>query len=169
MFSSQAQWAIFQWPSRLWLEYYSIVCLHLRRKVLIVRHTPFSRIPGSQLCVEMCDWAKMYRPVPLSSWAVLKCIMILTLQFSFLWGRYQWMPNLKSMQKWRTMWEHTWKLWMQMYAWIYRTKLRNRWVKISTVHFQKSIRVIFEPVTFEISIDCMNLWRKNSEEDPSES
>ena len=23
----------------------------------------------------------MYRPVPLSSWAVLKCIMILTLQF----------------------------------------------------------------------------------------
>ena len=30
--------------------------------------------------------------------------------FFFLWGRYQWMPNLKSMQKWRTMWEHTWKL-----------------------------------------------------------
>ena len=49
---------------------------------------------------------------------------------------------------------------MQMHAWIYRTKLRNRWVKISTVHFQKSIRVIFEPVTFEISIDCMNHGEK---------
>ena len=83
IFFSQAQWAIVQWPSRLWLEYYSIVCLHLRRKVLIVRHTPFSRIPGSQICVEICDWAKMYRPVPLSSWAVLKCIMISTLQFFF--------------------------------------------------------------------------------------
>ena len=56
-----------------------------------------------------------------------------------------------------------------MNAWIYRSKLQNRWVKIATVHFQKLIRVIFEPVIFEVSIDCMNLWPKNSEEDSSES
>ena len=56
-----------------------------------------------------------------------------------------------------------------MHAWIYRSKLRNRWIRIATVNFQKLIRVIFEPVIFEVSIDCMNLWPKNSEEDSSES
>ena len=46
----------------------------------------------------------------------------------FIWGRYWWMPNLKAMPKWRTVREHTWKLWMQMQTWIYGKNLRNRWV-----------------------------------------
>ena len=44
--------------------------------------------------------------------------------FLYMRYRYWWMSDLKPMPKWRTVREHTWKLWMQMQIWIYRKKLR---------------------------------------------